>query len=46
LIQFFAENGQTIKSGFLKSQNKAGTQNIYGEEQMALDKWADEVLIK
>jgi fructose-1,6-bisphosphatase I len=45
LIQFFAENGQTIKSGFLKSQNKAGTQNIYGEEQMALDKWADEVLI-
>jgi fructose-1,6-bisphosphatase I len=45
LILFFAENGQTIKSGFLKSQNKAGTKNIYGEEQMALDKWADEVLI-
>jgi fructose-1,6-bisphosphatase I len=45
LIQFFAENGQIIKSGFLKSQNNAGTQNIYGEEQMALDKWADEVLI-
>lgn len=45
MIQFFAENGQIIKSGFLKSQNKAGTQNIYGEEQMALDKWADEVLI-
>lgn len=45
LILFFAENGQTIKSGFLKSQNKAGTHNIYGEEQMALDKWADEVLI-
>jgi fructose-1,6-bisphosphatase I len=34
-----------IKSGFLKSQDKAGTRNIYGEEQMALDKWADDVLI-
>jgi len=45
LILFFAENGQEIKNGFLKSQNKAGTSNIYGEEQMALDKWADEVLI-
>ena len=45
LILFFAQNGQTIKSGFLKSQNKAGTKNIYGEEQMALDKWADDVLI-
>jgi fructose-1,6-bisphosphatase I len=45
LVLFFAEKGQEIKSGFLKSQNKAGTSNIYGEEQMALDKWADEVLI-
>ncbi|MCZ7394319.1 MAG: fructose-1,6-bisphosphatase [Candidatus Methanoperedens sp.] len=34
-----------MKSGFLRGQNKAGTKNIYGEEQMALDKWADEVLI-
>lgn len=45
LLLFFAHNGQTIKSGFLKSQKKAGTKNIYGEEQMALDKWADDVLI-
>ena len=45
MVLFFAEKGQEIKSGFLKSQNKAGTSNIYGEEQMALDKWADEVLI-
>jgi len=29
----------------LLSQGKAGTTNIYGEEQMALDKWADDVLI-
>ncbi|MFZ3058870.1 MAG: class 1 fructose-bisphosphatase [Candidatus Methanoperedens sp.] len=45
MILFFSEQGQTIKNGFLRSQNKAGTKNIYGEEQMALDKWADDVLI-
>ncbi|HWQ96448.1 MAG TPA: class 1 fructose-bisphosphatase [Candidatus Methylomirabilis sp.] len=45
MILFLASNGQIIKRGFLTSQNKAGTRNIYGEEQMALDKWADEVLI-
>jgi fructose-1,6-bisphosphatase I len=45
LILFFGGQGRTIKNGFLQGQNKAGTKNIYGEEQMALDKWADEVLI-
>lgn len=45
VIQFFGAQGNTIKSGFLKSQYKARTKNIYGEEQMALDKWADDVLI-
>lgn len=45
LILFFCENGNIIKSGFLKSQDSAGTKNSYGEEQMQLDKWADEVLI-
>jgi fructose-1,6-bisphosphatase I len=45
LILFFSEQGKTIKNGFLRGQNKAGTKNIYGEEQMALDKWADDVLI-
>ncbi len=45
LILFFSEQAKTIKSGFFRSLNKAGTINIYGEEQMALDKWADEVLI-
>lgn len=45
MILFFSEQGKTIKNGFLKSQEKAGTKNIYGEEQMALDKWADDVLI-
>jgi len=45
LILFFSEQGKTIKNGFLRSHDKAGTKNIYGEEQMALDKWADDVLI-
>lgn len=45
MILFFGEQGKTIKNGFLRSQDKAGTKNIYGEEQMALDKWADDVLI-
>ena len=42
---FFSGQAKTIKSGFLRSHDKAGTKNIYGEEQMALDKWADDVLI-
>lgn len=42
---FLSDQGKTIKQGFLKAQDKAGTKNIYGEEQMALDKWADDVLI-
>lgn len=45
LILFFSEQGKTIKKGFMRSHSKSGTKNIYGEEQMALDKWADEVLI-
>ena len=45
LIFFFSEQGKTIKTGFLRGHTKAGTKNIYGEEQVALDKWADEVLI-
>ncbi len=45
LVLFFSEQGKTIKKGFLQGQTKAGTKNIYGEEQMALDKWADTVLI-
>ncbi|MFZ2410588.1 MAG: class 1 fructose-bisphosphatase [Candidatus Methanoperedens sp.] len=45
MILFFSEQAKTIKSGFLRSHDKAGTKNIYGEEQMALDKWADDVLI-
>lgn len=46
MILFFSEQGKIIKKGFLRGQSKTGTKNIYGEEQMALDKWADDVLIK
>ncbi|PKL52980.1 MAG: fructose 1,6-bisphosphatase [Candidatus Methanoperedenaceae archaeon HGW-Methanoperedenaceae-1] len=45
LILFFSKQASTIKKGFLGSEGKAGTNNIYGEEQMALDKWADDVII-
>ncbi len=45
LILFFSEQGKIIKEGFSKRQSKAGTKNTYGEEQMELDKWADEILI-
>ncbi len=50
LILFFSEQANKIKKGFFlqanKMQNIESTKNIYGEEQMALDKWADDVLIK
>jgi len=36
---------KTIASGFASRQTYSDTHNIYGEQQMALDKWADEVLI-
>ncbi len=49
LILFFSEQANKIKEGFFlqanKTQNIESTKNIYGEEQMELDKWADHVLI-
>ncbi len=45
LILFFSSNGKDIKKGFLLSRNTAETKNAYGEVQMELDKWADEILI-
>jgi fructose-1,6-bisphosphatase I len=46
LILFFSEQANKIKEGFFQTQRVENTKNIYGEEQMALDKWADEVLIR
>lgn len=45
LILRIAESCKTIKSGFITRQSCSDTENVYGERQMALDKWADEVLI-
>ncbi|MFO7618894.1 MAG: class 1 fructose-bisphosphatase [Thermoplasmata archaeon] len=45
LILRIAESCKTIKNGFASRQSASDTENVYGERQMALDKWADEVLI-
>ena len=45
LILRIAETCKTIKSGFVTRQACSDTENVYGEKQMALDKWADDVLI-
>jgi fructose-1,6-bisphosphatase I len=45
LILRIGESCKTIKNGFASRQSSADTENIYGEKQMALDKWADETLI-
>jgi len=45
LILKIGEVCKTIAGGFASRQKYSDTKNIYGEQQMALDKWADEVLI-
>lgn len=49
LILFLSKQANEIKNGFLfqlkEKSSTLNTKNIYGEEQMALDKWADTVLI-
>ena len=45
LVLRIGEVGKTIHKGFASHQSTSDTQNVYGETQMALDKWADQVLI-
>ena len=45
LIQVIVAQVQPIKNEFLGGDQKAGTYNLYGEEQIALDKKANEILI-
>lgn len=47
LMFFFGEQANKIKEGFFLQAKETyeSTINIYGEEQMPLDKWADDVLI-
>jgi fructose-1,6-bisphosphatase I len=49
LILFLSTQAQLVKRGFLatcmKTPSEDCTRNVYGEEQMALDKYADHVFI-
>jgi len=45
LMLLLSRQAKPIKNAFAQNQEYAGTKNIYGEDQIALDKWADEHLI-
>lgn len=45
LIILISEQGKIIKNAFIGRQKYTDSKNIYGETQVALDKWADELLI-
>ena len=49
LILFLSEQAQEVKRGFfpltMKTQTDEYTRNVFGEEQMALDKYADGVFV-
>lgn len=49
LILFLAGQAKPVREGFLKSSGQGAgekaTRNVYGEEQMALDKYADTIFI-
>lgn len=40
-----SEVAKTISQGFIMRQGKSDTSNVYGEQQAAIDVWADELLI-
>ena len=40
-----AEVSKTISKGFVSRQGVSDTSNVYGETQLAIDVWADELLI-
>jgi len=46
LILRISEVTKKIAKGFASRQSYSDTKNVYGEQQMAMDKWADEVIIK
>ncbi len=45
LIELIAYQSIPIRNAFIDNQTYAGTENTYGEEQAALDKWADNHII-
>jgi fructose-1,6-bisphosphatase I len=46
LILLISEQAKKIKNAFIGKQTYADSKNIYGEQQVALDKWADELLLE
>jgi len=47
IITFFADMAPTLRGGFLTQIPEiAGTSNVYGEEQMKLDVWADKTILE
>jgi fructose-1,6-bisphosphatase I len=45
LILRISEVTKKIAKGFASRQSYSDTKNVYGEQQMAMDKWSDEILI-
>ena len=45
LILLLSQQAKPIKNAFVDKQNYAGTKNMHGDDQVELDKWADELLI-
>ena len=45
IVNRISEISKLIKIGFLNNREISSTSNVYGEQQLALDKWADSMLI-
>jgi fructose-1,6-bisphosphatase I len=46
LIELIAEQAEPIRRAFITNQEYVDSENIYGETQIALDKWSDAHLLK
>jgi len=46
LVLLFGQQSKKITEAFITQWGEATTENIYGEKQVAMDVWADELLIK
>jgi len=45
VILAISEDAKRIRGGFIGRQGSAGTKNVYGETQLEMDKWADELIV-
>ncbi len=45
VIKAISQVAKTISRGFITRQGKTRTSNVYGEQQAAMDKWADKLFI-